>query len=87
MNKSELIHVVAEATGIRKRDCANALNAAFGEIAKQLQKGTKVTLTGLGSFRVVNHEERRGVVPGTSESIMIPAKKAVRFKLATGMKL
>ena len=80
MNKSELIHIVAEKSGIAKKDAERVVNATFETIAAQLKKGEKVQLSGFGSFEVKAREARVGRNPHTREAIRIPAAKVPAFK-------
>ena len=80
MNKSELIHIVAEKSGIAKKDAERVVNATFETIAAQLKKGEKVQLSGFGSFEMKAREARVGRNPHTREAIQIPASKVPAFK-------
>ena len=86
MNKTELISVVAEKSGIAKKDAERVINAAFETIAAELKKGEKVQLTGFGIFEVKAREARVGRNPRTKEAIQIPASKAPVFKASKTLK-
>ena len=86
MNKTELIALVAERSGIRKMDAERAVNAVFDIITVQLQKGEKVQLSGFGSFEVKAREARVGRNPHTKEAIHIPPSKAPAFKASKALK-
>ena len=53
MNKSDLVDALADATGMTKADAARAVDAMFspddGVIAKALQGGQRVQITGIFS--------------------------------------
>ena len=80
MNKSELINAIAEKGQLTKADAKRALEAAIEAIAESLAKDDKVTLVGFGTFSVANKEDRSGRNPRTNEAIVIPARKAIKFK-------
>ena len=80
MNKTELIGIVAERSGIAKKDAERVVNATFETIAAELKKGGKVQLSGFGSFEVKAREARVGRNPHTKEAIRIPASKVPAFK-------
>ena len=46
MNKTELVMLVAESTGLSKADAARAVDAVFDGITASLKKGDKVSLVG-----------------------------------------
>ena len=86
MNKTELIAVVAEKSGIAKKDAERVVNATFETITAELIKGEKVQLSGFGIFEVKEREARVGRNPRTKEAIQIPASKAPAFKASKTLK-
>ena len=80
MNKTVLIAVVAEKSGITKKDAERVVNATFETIAAELKKGGKVQLSGFGIFELKAREARVGRNPHTREAIQIPATKVPTFK-------
>ena len=47
-----------------------------------LRQGERLTLTGLGTFSVVQKAERVGRNPRTGAAVRIPSRKAVKFRPA-----
>ena len=86
MNKTELIAVVAEKSGMTKKDTEQIVNATFDTIASALVKGEKVQLSGFGIFETKEREARVGRNPRTKEAIQIPASKAPAFKASKALK-
>ena len=86
MNKSELIAVTAENTGLTKKDTERVLNAAIDAITASLLKGEKVQLSGFGTFETKEREARIGRNPHTKESIEIPATRVPAFKASKALK-
>lgn len=86
MNKSELVNKVTEETGITKKDANNAVDAVLNTIIAALKAGKSVSLPGLGTLSVKETAARKGVRPGTSDVINIPAGKKVAFKVSTTLK-
>ena len=86
MNKSELIAVVAEKSGITKKDTERVVNAILETIAAELKKGGKVQLSGFGIFEVKAREARVGRNPRTREAVQIPAAKVPAFKPSNALK-
>ena len=80
MNKTELIAVAAENTGMTKKDTERVLNAAIDAITAALVKGEKVQLSGFGTFETKDREARVGRNPHTKEAIDIPATRVPSFK-------
>ena len=86
MNKTELISVVVEKSGIAKKDAERVVNATFETITAELKKGEKVQLSGFGIFEVKAREARVGRNPHTKEAIEIPASKVPAFKASKTLK-
>lgn len=86
MNKTELIAVAAEKTGMTKKDADRLINAAVELITESLVRGEKVQLSGFGSFEVKAREARIGRNPHTKEAIEIPATRQPVFKASKALK-
>ena len=86
MNKAELISVVADKTGMSKKDTEVVINAALNTIMETMAEEERVQLVGFGSFEVRKRAERTGRNPATKETIRIPASKAPTFKPGKAMK-
>ena len=86
MNKTELISVIAEKSGLAKKDSEKALTAAVDAIAEALVAGDKVQLVGFGAFEVKTRAARTGRNPKTNATIEIPASKIPQFKAGKALK-
>ena len=86
MNKTELVMLVAESTGLSKADAARAVDAVFDGITASLKKGDKVSLVGVGTFAVRDRAARTGRNPKTGETIEIAAGKTPGFKAGKALK-
>jgi len=47
---------------------------------RKLENGEDVLISGFGCFRVVARKDRKGVNPQTGNALIIPGRKAVKFK-------
>lgn len=90
MNKSDLVDALASSTGMTKADASRAIDALFapedGVIAKELKKGTRVQITGFGTFEAKHRKARMGRNPRTGEQIKIAATKTPGFRAGKGLK-
>jgi len=86
MNKTELIAVAAEKSGMTKKDAERVLNAALDTISATLAEGSRVQLSGFGIFEVKEREARVGRNPRTKEAIEIPATRTPVFKASSALK-
>ena len=80
MNKSELIAVTAERTGLTKKDTERVFNAALDAITAAMADHEKVQLSGFGTFEVKFRESRMGRNPQTREPADLPAAWVPAFK-------
>ena len=86
MNKTELIAIAAENTGMTKKDTERVLNAALDAITLALVRGEKVQLSGFGTFETKDREARVGRNPHTKEAVEIPATRVPAFKASKALK-
>ena len=86
MNKTNLIDVVAQATGVKKAQADAAVNAVITAIADALAAGEKVQIAGFGSFEVKERAAREGQNPRTGEALQIEASKTASFSASKNLK-
>jgi len=84
MSKSAVAAAMAEKVEITKKQAGMFLE----ELACLAYKEAKnsFTLPGLGKLVLVNRKARMGRNPATGETIKIPAKKVVKFRIAKAAK-
>lgn len=86
MNKSELSAVIAEKTGLSKKNSENVVNLTFDTIKETIETGEKVQLAGFGIFDVKTRDARMGRNPKTKEEIQIPSSRVPVFKASKAFK-
>lgn len=86
MTKKELIKVVAEKLEKSQKETAELVDVVFDEIVKGLLENGEVRLSGFGKISVVERAARKARNPQTGEEMIVPAKKAIRFKAAKQLK-
>ncbi|GAA5501935.1 integration host factor subunit alpha [Deinococcus xinjiangensis] len=84
--KTQLVELVADKTGLTKKQSEEAVSSMLDVIVDAIKSGKSVGLPGLGTLSVKATAARTGVRPGTSEKIQIPAGKKVAFKVASTLK-
>ena len=85
MNKSELVAAIADSTGESQAAVNRIVDAMFDTIAKEIRKGTKVTIPGWLSVEKGFRAARAGRNPQTGATIQIAASNTV--KVSAGSKL
>ncbi len=84
MTKTQTIAALAGKTGLSKSDVSNVLDQ-LAELA-YAEAANGFTLQGIGKLLLVQRAERQGRNPATGESITIPAKTVVKFRVAKACK-
>lgn len=84
MTKAQIVTKLADTTGLTKKDIQAVLTAITELAYKEAKVG--FTLPGLGKLVVVNRKARMGRNPATGETIKIPAKKVLKFRIAKAAK-
>ncbi len=86
MTKQEFVDLVAQKSGLTKRDAGEAVDAVLKVIADSLKAGKDVTFTGFGKFSVAHRAARTGVNPRTGERLSIAASKVPKFTPGSSLK-
>jgi DNA-binding protein HU-beta len=86
MTKEELTEKVASTAGLSKADSARVIEVIMDSITNALKKGQRVTLVGLGTFKVSKRKARKGRNPQTGEEITIKAAKVPKFSAGKALK-
>ena len=83
MVKSELLQELCNKNPqLIRRDIKKILEIIFLEIIEALCKGQNVEIRGFGSFKTVKRKARIGINPKNLESIQIPEKNAIKWKIS-----
>ena len=86
MNKAALTAVVAEKTGLTRKQVGDALDAFVAAVTEEVSKGEKVTIVGFGTFELKERAAHIGRNPATGATITIEASKSVGFTAGKALK-
>jgi DNA-binding protein HU-beta len=87
MTKPEMVSLISEKAEISKKAATAVLDTLVGAIHTSLQqRGGKIRISSLGTFKVIEVNARRGVNPRTGKDMTIPAMKLPRFYPAKALK-
>ena len=86
MNKSKLVAVMAEKSGMSRKNCEAALDAFVEATEDALKNGDKVHLVGFGTFEMKERAARTGRNPRTMEPVEIPASRQPAFRPGKALK-
>jgi len=65
-----------------RKDAEKILDIIFSEILEALSRGNNVEIRGFGTYKTIKRKARIGRNPKNSQSIQIPEKNAVRWKMS-----
>ena len=84
MTKSQIVDHLAKKTDTTKK----VANQFLDELTMLVHKEAKnsFTIPGVGKLLVVDRKKRMGRNPATGQTMMIPAKKVLKFRIAKAAK-
>ena len=86
MTKSQMLQAMAEKTGKSRKEVAEMLDILVNMAYDEAKKSGEFTIPGLGKLVKKNRAERMGRNPATGETIKIPAKVVLKFRVAKAAK-
>src|SRR5512142_1915160 len=87
MTKSVLIEKVSEKVeGLTRNQTEIVVDTVFESIKKALMSGQKIEIRGFGNFRLKTRNPRKARNPKTGESVEVPGKKVLYFKVGKALK-
>ena len=87
MTKSVLIEKVTEKVeGLTRNQTEIVIETVFESIKKALIQGEKIEIRGFGNFRLKTRNPRKARNPKTGETVEVPGKKVLYFKVGKALK-
>ncbi len=86
MNKKTIVEAIHLKVGFPKRECAAIVDKAFQLVTEALAEGEPVVISAFGKLSAVQREAREGRNPQTGDPIILPARKAVTFRVSRVLK-
>ena len=80
LTKADLADAIYATLPVDKQKAAQVVEDYIEIIKDMLEKDGKVMLSGFGSYEVKSKPPRRGRNPQTGDSIILRARKVVKFK-------
>ena len=80
LTKADLADSIYETQQVDKQKAAQIVEDYIELIKESLEKEGKVMISGFGSYEVKSKPPRRGRNPQTGDSIILRARKVIRFK-------
>ena len=86
LTQAQVVAALAERTGSNKKDTKSMLEALADLAVKETKRAGVCIIPGIGRLVRSDRKARLGRNPATGETIKIPAKKVVKFRLAKSAK-
>ncbi|HWQ53399.1 MAG TPA: HU family DNA-binding protein [Bryobacteraceae bacterium] len=86
MTQTQLVRTLAENCEVNNKVARQMLDCLSGLAVSEVKKNGMFVIPGLGRLVRVERKARTGRNPATGESIKIPAKKVVKFRVAKAAK-
>ncbi len=86
MTKSQILAELAERSGMSKKEVSDFMDKMVDLAYSEVKNSGEFVIPGIGKLVKVNRKERMGRNPATGESIKIPAKTVVKFRVAKAAK-
>ena len=80
LTKADLADLIYATLPVDKQKAAQIVEDYIEIIKESLERHGKVMLSGFGSYEVKSKPPRRGRNPQTGESIILRARKVIKFK-------
>lgn len=86
MTKSQLLSYLAEKSGLAKKDVVSFMDILTETAYSEVKSNGEFTMPGIGKLVKKHRNARQGRNPATGETIQIPAKTVVKFRVAKAAK-
>lgn len=86
MTKTQIVSYMAEKSGLSKKQAAGIMEEFAGLAVRETKKNGQFVIPGIGKLVKSHRKARKGRNPQTGETINIPAKTVVKFRVAKACK-
>lgn len=86
MTQTEIVNQLAEKSGLKKAQAKEFFAELANLAAAEVKKNGEFTLPGFGKLVKATRKAREGRNPATGDTIKIPAKTTVKFRVGKAMK-
>ena len=86
MSQSEVYNHFAEKTGMKRAQVKELFEELANLAVKEVKSSGEFVIPGFGKLVLSERKAREGRNPQTGETIQIPAKTTLKFRVGKGMK-
>lgn len=82
LTKADIVEEIYERTGTNRLDARDVVEKLLSIMKNAIKKDHELLISGFGKFECYSKAPRRGRNPHTKESIILPARKVIVFRLS-----
>lgn len=82
LTKADIVEAIYEETGKNRLDAKNAVEKLLEIMKGAIKKDHALLISGFGKFECYDKAARKGRNPQTEESITLPPRKVIVFRLS-----
>ena len=82
LTKADIVESIYEESDKNRNDVKNIVENLLGIMSNAIKKDNNMLLSGFGKFECYGKASRRGRNPQTEESITLPPRKVIVFRLS-----
>ena len=86
MTQSEVFNHFADKTGMKRAQVKDFFDELYNLASSEVKSNGEFVLPGFGKLVKSERKAREGRNPATGETIQIPAKTTLKFRVGKGMK-
>jgi DNA-binding protein HU-beta len=86
MTQSEVFNYFAEKTGMKRGQVKEFFDELYNLASREVKTNGEFVLPGFGKLVKSDRKAREGRNPATGETIQIPAKTTLKFRVGKGLK-
>ncbi|MDX6711605.1 MAG: DNA-binding protein HU-beta [Blastocatellia bacterium] len=86
MSQTEVVNHFAEKFGLKRAQSKEIFTELAALAGKEVKKNGEFVLPGFGKIVLAKRKAREGRNPATGETIKIPAKTTLKFRIGKGLK-
>jgi DNA-binding protein HU-beta len=86
LTQTEIVNQLADKSGMKKAQAKEFFNELANLAASEVKKNGEFTIPGFGKLVKTTRKAREGRNPATGDTIKIPAKTTVKFRVGKAMK-
>jgi len=79
MNKKEIAEYIYKKVDVKRYEAYSFIDLLMEVIVECLKKGEKVVISNFGTFKIVQRKDKKVINPNDKSSMVIKARKIVKF--------